>query len=86
MQIKIDKNRWLSRQSFLVQVIVFATVFFVAGVLANWITGYLFDDTVLFQRSGKGIEKFLMSKFSGALMMSVIITFLVRSNLKRNLK
>lgn len=86
MQINVDKNRWLSRQSFLVQVTMFAIIFFIASVFANWITDYLFSDTSIFQGSGKEIGKFLMSKFSGALMMSVIVTVLVRNNLKRNSK
>jgi hypothetical protein len=86
MQINFDNKRWLNRQSFFAQMIVFTIIFFIASVFANWVTDYLFDGISIFQKTGKEIGKFLMSKFSSALMMGIIITVLLRNYLKRNQK
>lgn len=83
MEINIEKKRWLYRQSFIIQWMVFAAVLFFASLIANVLVDYLFDGGFAFPKTAKEIEGFLLSKFLKAVIIAGVIIFFIRNNQKK---
>jgi hypothetical protein len=84
MQLIIDEKRWLGKQSFFVQMIVLAMIFFGAGIIGALVADYMFDAPAFFQRSAKEILKFFGLRLTSALILSAIIVFFIRRNRKKS--
>lgn len=86
MQFNIDEKRWLGKQSFFVQMIVLAMVFFVAGVIGALVADYLFGEPSFGQGTTKEVMKFFGVKFIKALIGATVLVFLIRNYRKKNSK
>ena len=86
MQLYINKKKWLGRQSFFVQMIVLAMIFFVASVIGVLIADYFFGDPSFGQGTTKEVMKFFVVKFIKAVIGATVLVFLIRGNPKKYLK
>ena len=81
MEKLTGKNKWLYRQSFLTRMVLIAAIIFVAILLVEVCTDYLFYEIWFFQKTQ--ILKSLLIMLSKALFMGAAIAFWTRDESKK---
>jgi hypothetical protein len=60
MKVEINKNRWLNRQSVLMQTLVLFMIFFISCIIGQVVADLLFGDPLFFKGTTKQVSSYLI--------------------------
>jgi len=77
MKLELNKNRWISRQSAAMQVLVFFIIFFLSSIIGQWVADLLFGDPVFYEATTAGLRLFFIKNSIFSLLWAIAVVYFI---------